>query len=149
MYLYIFRYLDSLRLCDDRLHQNFAKMVLETLLDSASSITLLDLSENNVSRLSYLWFVLLVTCFLNHKIHVAMLQITGWLSHLKWEFTKSKQLSFGIGKSLASLRFLNLRYLIVHQLSCVQYINMPTGTPRSYVDISAIGQLEKLWRIEF
>lgn len=76
------RYLSSLRLCDDHLHQNFAKMVLETLLDSTSGITLLDLSENN---------------------------ITGWLSHLKWEFTKSIQLSFGIDKSLASLRFLNLR----------------------------------------
>lgn len=76
------QYLSSLRLCDDHLHQNFAKMVLETLLDSTSGITLLDLSENN---------------------------ITGWLSHLKWEFTKSIQLSFGIDKSLASLRFLNLR----------------------------------------
>ncbi|KAL6961729.1 hypothetical protein U1Q18_033894 [Sarracenia purpurea var. burkii] len=41
------RSLHSLRLCDNHLGQNFAKMVFRTLFDAASGISVLDLSENN------------------------------------------------------------------------------------------------------
>lgn len=75
------RSLSSLTLCDNHLDHCFAKRVLDILLDVSSSITLLNLSENNIA-----------SC----------------LSHLKWRST-NKQPSLGIMKSLESLRVLNLR----------------------------------------
>ncbi|KAL3530334.1 hypothetical protein ACH5RR_009656 [Cinchona calisaya] len=95
------RSLSSLSLCDDHLHQHFVKMVLNILLDTPSSIEALDLSENN---------------------------ITGWLSRFQWS-TKGKQLSSGIGKSLQSLRVLNLRNtnLLTEDADCLKFalLNMP------------------------
>ncbi|CAI9105722.1 OLC1v1004720C1 [Oldenlandia corymbosa var. corymbosa] len=75
------RSLVSLGLCDDRLQREFVKMVIDTLLDASSSIGVLDLSENYIS---------------------------GCLSHFKPP-ANSQQLSSRIGKSLQSLRVLNLR----------------------------------------
>ncbi|CAK9163479.1 unnamed protein product [Ilex paraguariensis] len=76
------RSLTLLSLSDNNLQQNFAKMVLNTLLDASSSIVILDLSENNIA---------------------------GWLSDFKWRSTSCSKLYSGIGKSLQSLRVLNLR----------------------------------------
>ncbi|KAI8523158.1 hypothetical protein RHMOL_Rhmol13G0051900 [Rhododendron molle] len=76
------RSLSSLRLSDNHLGQNFAKMVFSTLIDAASSISVLDLSENNIS---------------------------GWLSHFRWRSSSCSQMSSGIGNSLQSLHLLNLR----------------------------------------
>ncbi|XP_073040622.1 uncharacterized protein [Primulina eburnea] len=73
------RSLHSLTLCDDHLGRNFARVVFSTLLDSSASISILDLSENNIS---------------------------GFLSQFRW---KSTSRSLGLGKSLQSLRVLNLR----------------------------------------
>ncbi|XP_073146798.1 uncharacterized protein [Henckelia pumila] len=73
------RSLRSLTLCDDHLGPNFARVVFSTLLDSSASIYILDLSENNIS---------------------------GFLSQFRW---KSTSCSLGLGKSLQSLRVLNLR----------------------------------------
>ncbi|XP_058197617.1 uncharacterized protein LOC131313357 isoform X2 [Rhododendron vialii] len=79
------RSLSSLTLSDNHLGQNFAKMVFSTLIDAASSISVLDLSENNIS---------------------------GWLSHFRWRSSSCSQMSSGIGNSLQSLHLLNLRILI-------------------------------------
>ncbi|XP_058197616.1 uncharacterized protein LOC131313357 isoform X1 [Rhododendron vialii] len=76
------RSLSSLTLSDNHLGQNFAKMVFSTLIDAASSISVLDLSENNIS---------------------------GWLSHFRWRSSSCSQMSSGIGNSLQSLHLLNLR----------------------------------------
>lgn len=104
------RSLKSLSFCDDRLQQNFAKMVFTILLDASSSIAVLDLSENSVS--GALMFNTLST--INYtEFPLIMLQIGGWLSHFKWGPSSYSKLSFGKGKSLKSLRVLNLRYLLV------------------------------------
>ncbi|XP_071913220.1 uncharacterized protein [Coffea arabica] len=76
------RCLSSLSLSDDHLRRNFVEMILDVLFDSSSNIAALDLSENYMS---------------------------GWPSHFKWTSRPGKQLSSGIGKSLQSLRVLNLR----------------------------------------
>ncbi|XP_059660223.1 uncharacterized protein LOC132306717 isoform X2 [Cornus florida] len=76
------RSLSSLSFCDDCLGQKFAKMVFNTLLDASARLTILDLSENNIS---------------------------GWLSHLKWRSSSCSQFSLETSKSLQSLRVLNLR----------------------------------------
>ncbi|XP_071913224.1 uncharacterized protein [Coffea arabica] len=75
------RCLSSLSLSDDHLRRNFVEMILDVLFDSSSNIAALDLSENYMS---------------------------GWPSHFKWTSRPGKQLSSGIGKSLQSLRVLNL-----------------------------------------
>ncbi|PSR86389.1 hypothetical protein CEY00_Acc32012 [Actinidia chinensis var. chinensis] len=76
------RSLDSLRFCDNHVGLKFAKIVFSTLFDAASGVSVLDLSENNIS---------------------------GWLSHFRWRSSSSSKLSPEIGKSLQSLRVLNLR----------------------------------------
>ena len=45
---FVLRSLRSLKLCDNHLDWNFSRMVFSTLLDASSSISNLDLSENNV-----------------------------------------------------------------------------------------------------
>ncbi|KAM3731269.1 hypothetical protein ACB098_12G150000 [Castanea mollissima] len=76
------RSLCSLNFCDNHLGRNFAKMVFNTILDVSSSISILDLSENNIS---------------------------GWLSDFNKRSSGGPLSSLGIGKSLQSLRVLNLR----------------------------------------
>ncbi|KAL7179011.1 hypothetical protein ACSBR1_042386 [Camellia fascicularis] len=77
--------LSSVSFSDNHFGQNFAKMVFSTLLDTASGISVLDLSENNIS---------------------------DWLSHFRWRSSSCSQSPSGIGKSLQSLSVLNLRSLI-------------------------------------
>ncbi|GMY06158.1 protein nlrc3 [Fagus crenata] len=76
------RSLCSLKFCDNQLGRNFAKLVFNTILDVSSSISILDLSENNIS---------------------------GWLSDFNKRSSSDPFSSLGIGKSLQSLRVLNLR----------------------------------------
>ncbi|XWS47080.1 hypothetical protein CRYUN_Cryun14cG0122600 [Craigia yunnanensis] len=75
------RSLRSLKLCDNHLDWNFSRRVFSTLLDASSSISTLDLSENN---------------------------ITGWLSNFNWRSSVFLS-SSGVAKSLQSLCILNLR----------------------------------------
>ncbi|KAJ4969577.1 hypothetical protein NE237_016278 [Protea cynaroides] len=74
------RTLHLVNFSDNRLGPNFAKMVFDTLLDASSDLSVLDLSDNNIA---------------------------GWLS--TWRFSACSLPSLGIGKSLQSLRVLNLR----------------------------------------
>ncbi|KAM7501543.1 hypothetical protein LguiB_000447 [Lonicera macranthoides] len=94
--------LKSLSFCDDRLQQNFVKMVFTTLLDASSGIAVLDLSENSIG---------------------------GWLSHFKWGPFSYSKLSFGKDKSLKSLRMLNLRNTNLQKddVDCLKYalIHLP------------------------
>ncbi|XP_011083100.1 uncharacterized protein LOC105165701 isoform X2 [Sesamum indicum] len=91
--------LHSVTLCDDQLGRNFARVIINSLLDSAASISTLDLSENN---------------------------ITGFLSHFRW---RSSSCSLGIGKSLKSLQVLNLRScnLVREDADCLKQalVHMP------------------------
>ncbi|OMP06386.1 Leucine-rich repeat, ribonuclease inhibitor subtype [Corchorus olitorius] len=75
------RSLRSLKLCNSHLDWNFARRVLSTLLDASSSISILDLSENN---------------------------ITGWLLNFNWR-SSALLSSLGVAQSLQSLCVLNLR----------------------------------------
>ncbi|KAK6238981.1 hypothetical protein QUC31_004450 [Theobroma cacao] len=75
------RSLCSLKLCDNHLDWNFARRVFSTLLDASSSLSILDLSENNIA---------------------------GWLSNFNWR-SNALLSSSGVAKSLQSLRILNLR----------------------------------------
>ncbi|KAF5458282.1 hypothetical protein F2P56_022319 [Juglans regia] len=75
------RSLRSLKLCDSQLGRNFVNMAFNTLLNISSSISVLDLSENNIS---------------------------GWLSDFN-KRSSSDPFSSSFGKSLQSLRVLNLR----------------------------------------
>ncbi|XP_062079255.1 uncharacterized protein LOC133783619 isoform X1 [Humulus lupulus] len=76
------RSLCSLKLSYNNLGWNFAKMIFNTLRDASSGLSVLDLSENN---------------------------ITGWLSEFIPRFSRSGPMSLGFGKSLQSLRALNIR----------------------------------------
>ncbi|ONH93043.1 hypothetical protein PRUPE_8G209500 [Prunus persica] len=76
------RSLYSLKLSDNHLGRNFAKLVFGTLLNASSSLSILDLSDNNIS---------------------------GWLSELYWRSPSGPPTPLGIGKSFQSLRVLNLR----------------------------------------
>ncbi|PNY13595.1 hypothetical protein L195_g010253 [Trifolium pratense] len=76
------RSLCSLKLFDNRLGRNFAKALFVTLLEASSSISVLDLSEN---------------------------EIAGCLSYFNRRLSSGSHLSVGIGKSLQLLRVLNLR----------------------------------------
>ncbi|GER41150.1 leucine-rich repeat family protein [Striga asiatica] len=73
------RSLRSLTLCDNQLGRNFARVVFNSLIDASTSISKLDLSENNIS---------------------------GFLSQFRW---RSSSISLEMCKSLKSLRVLNLR----------------------------------------
>lgn len=73
------RSLYSVTLCDDQLGRSFARGIFNTLLDASAGLSMLDLSENNIS---------------------------GFLSQFRWG---SSSCSHGIGKSLQSIRMLNLR----------------------------------------
>ncbi|KAF5174859.1 Leucine-rich repeat [Thalictrum thalictroides] len=96
------RSLCSLNLCDTCLGPNFTKTVLDTLLDVSSGLSVLDLSENNIS---------------------------GWLSNITERFSSCVSSSSKIGKSLWSLRVLNLRgnNLQVEDASSLKYclLQMP------------------------
>lgn len=81
-FLSLGRSLYSLKLSDNHLGRNFAKMVLGTLINASSSLSILDLSDNNIS---------------------------GWLSELYWRSPSGPPIPLGTGKSLQSLRVLNLR----------------------------------------
>lgn len=76
------RSLSSLKFSYDHLGRNIAKMVLNTLCDASSGPSILDLSENN---------------------------ITGWLSDFNQTSSNKHPMSLGLGKSLQSLRVLNIR----------------------------------------
>ncbi|XAR61011.1 hypothetical protein NMG60_11034583 [Bertholletia excelsa] len=76
------RSLSSLNLSDNHFGQNFGKLAVSSLLVAVSGISILDLSEKNIS---------------------------GLLSRHKWRFSCCSQLSSGIGNSLMSLRVLSLR----------------------------------------
>lgn len=51
----IFRYLYSFKLCENDLGKNFGKLIFRTLLDASSCLSVLDLSENNVSMHIFLF----------------------------------------------------------------------------------------------
>ncbi|CAH9081067.1 unnamed protein product [Cuscuta europaea] len=93
------RSLSSLNLSDNKLNQKSARMTLHTLLSTLSSISILDLSENNIN---------------------------GWLSHFKWQSTSSMHLPCGMSNSLKSLRVLNLRNnnLQKDDVDCLRYVQI-------------------------
>uniref|UniRef100_A0A6N2KDC7 Uncharacterized protein n=2 Tax=Salix viminalis TaxID=40686 RepID=A0A6N2KDC7_SALVM len=76
------RSLCSLKLHDNHLDRNFAWMLFSILLDVSSSISILDLSDNNIA---------------------------GWLRNLNGKSKCKVPSLLGIGKSLQSLRVLNIR----------------------------------------
>ncbi|XP_054801590.1 uncharacterized protein LOC129305631 [Prosopis cineraria] len=76
------RSLCSLKFSDNSLGRTFAQALFHTLLNLSSSISILDLSENNIA---------------------------GWLSDFKRRPLSDSHVSFEIGKSLQLLRVLNLR----------------------------------------
>ncbi|XP_058737901.1 uncharacterized protein LOC131610054 [Vicia villosa] len=76
------RSLCSLKLFDSHLGRNFAKALFMTLLNVSSSISVLDLSENDIA---------------------------GCFSYLNRRLSIGSHLAVGIGKSLQLLRVLNLR----------------------------------------
>ncbi|KAF7804571.1 protein NLRC3 [Senna tora] len=76
------RSLSSLKFSDNNLGWNFAKALFSTLLNLPSSITVLDLSENNIS---------------------------GWLSNFKRKSLSDTDTNLSVGKSFQLLRVLNLR----------------------------------------
>lgn len=90
------RSLSSLCLSDNHLHRHFARIVFDTLLEASSSITILDLSENNIA---------------------------GWLSHFKWN-DKSITEPSGTYNSLKSLKKLNLRNCNLQRddVDCLRYV---------------------------
>ncbi|MCD9560685.1 hypothetical protein HAX54_019429 [Datura stramonium] len=89
------RSLSSLCLSDNHLPRHLATIVFDTLVDASSSITVLDLSENN---------------------------ITGWLSHFKWKYRSITEPS-GTYNSLKSLKELNLRNCNLQRddVDCLRY----------------------------
>ncbi|KAL6271277.1 hypothetical protein ACE6H2_028188 [Prunus campanulata] len=76
------RSLYSLKLSENHLGRNSAKLIFGTLLNASSSLSILDLSDNKIS---------------------------GWLSELYWRSPSGPPTPLGIGKSFQSLRVLNLR----------------------------------------
>ncbi|KAH1195111.1 Ribonuclease inhibitor [Glycine max] len=86
------RSLCSLKLSDNQHGRTFAKDLFVTLLNLSSGISVLDLSENRLTKV-------LCTCF----------KIAGWLSDFNRRFLSGSHMSFGNGKSLKLLRVLNLR----------------------------------------
>ncbi|XP_065874266.1 uncharacterized protein [Euphorbia lathyris] len=72
----------SLRLCDNHVDRNFARILFTVLINASSRISILDLSDNNIA---------------------------GWLCNFNWGISSKCQLSFETGKSLQSLRVLNIR----------------------------------------
>ncbi|KAK4376209.1 hypothetical protein RND71_006886 [Anisodus tanguticus] len=95
------RSLSSLCLSDNHLPRHFARIVFDTLIDASSSITVLDLSENN---------------------------IMGWLSHFKWKYRSNTEPD-GKYNSLKSLKELNLRNCNLQRddVDCLRYalVHMP------------------------
>ncbi|KAL5792641.1 hypothetical protein ACOSP7_001235 [Xanthoceras sorbifolium] len=76
------RSLCSLKFRDNHLDKNFGRMLFSTLLDASSTLSILDLSGNDM---------------------------TGWLSKFKQRSSSGPLTSLGVGKSLQSLCLLNLR----------------------------------------
>lgn len=89
------RSLSSLCLSENHLPRHLARIVFDTLVNASSSITILDLSENN---------------------------ITGWLSHFKWKNRSITEPS-GTYNSLKSLKKLNLRNCNLQRddVDCLRY----------------------------
>lgn len=85
-FLTLGRSLSSLKFCNDHLDWKFARIIWSTLLDVSSSLSILDLSENNIA---------------------------GWLSSFNWRFSSDSLSVLGVSKSLHSLRLLNLRYHVI------------------------------------
>lgn len=111
--LFCSRSLYSLKLSDNHLDQNFAKVVFSTLLNASFSLSILDLSENNVNvafplRKVFL-FCYIILCKLTWILYKTM-QISGWLSQLYGRSQSNPSTPLGVGKSLQSLRVLNLRF---------------------------------------
>lgn len=100
------RSLCSLKLRHCHLDKDFGRMVFSSLLEASSSLSTLDISGNSVSTAS------IRSCILPYhkncyKLSFVIVQIGGWLS----KYDRSGPLfSLGAGKSLQSLRLLNLRY---------------------------------------
>ncbi|KAK1561083.1 hypothetical protein Q3G72_034267 [Acer saccharum] len=76
------RSLRSLKFRDNQLDKNFGRMVFSALLDASSTLSILELSGNDM---------------------------TGWLSNFKQGSSSGPLTSLGVGKSLQSLCLLNLR----------------------------------------
>ncbi|XP_077227277.1 RNI-like superfamily protein isoform X2 [Tasmannia lanceolata] len=76
------RSLCSLNFCDNRLDPGFAKMIFDTLIDSSSNLSNLEISDSNIA---------------------------GWLSKAHWRFSSCSKSNLGTDKSLKSLHVLNLR----------------------------------------
>ncbi|KAL9235681.1 hypothetical protein vseg_010422 [Gypsophila vaccaria] len=76
------RSLESLELSDVRIGGNCAKLMFSTLIDASSALSVLDLSDNNIS---------------------------GWLSTFHYDLSNQSLASQDISKSLRSLLVLNLR----------------------------------------
>ncbi|KNA13980.1 hypothetical protein SOVF_111630 [Spinacia oleracea] len=76
------RSLESLSLCDDHIGRNYANLTLRALLDASSSLSTLELSDNNIS---------------------------GWLSDFRCNSSNQALSSYKKSKSMQSLRVLNLR----------------------------------------
>ncbi|CAK7349471.1 unnamed protein product [Dovyalis caffra] len=76
------RSLCSLKLHDNHLDRNFAWKLFSILLDASSNLSILDLSDNNIA---------------------------GWLCNFNGKWKGKIPSSLGIGKSLHSLRVLNIR----------------------------------------
>ncbi|KAK9733850.1 hypothetical protein RND81_04G096700 [Saponaria officinalis] len=76
------RSLVSLEFSDVRIERNCAKLIFSTLIDSSSTLSVLDLSDNNIS---------------------------SWLSDFRFGFSTQALASQDLSKSLPSLHVLNLR----------------------------------------
>uniref|UniRef100_A0A2P2LWK7 NACHT LRR and PYD domains-containing protein 13 isoform X4 n=1 Tax=Rhizophora mucronata TaxID=61149 RepID=A0A2P2LWK7_RHIMU len=82
------RYLCSLNFRDNHLDRNFAQMLFRILIDAFPGLSTLDLSENNIA---------------------------GWLSNFNLRKSNGLGSSSGLGKSLQSLRVLNVRGNNLHK----------------------------------
>ncbi|KAJ4849155.1 hypothetical protein Tsubulata_037619 [Turnera subulata] len=76
------RSLYSLRFCENYLDHDFARVLFSTLIDTSSSLSLLDLSYNNIA---------------------------GWLSHFHWRSTSNNLSSLETSNFLQSLNVLKIR----------------------------------------
>lgn len=104
------RSLRSLIFCENNLGAHFAKTIFDTLIDVSSDLSVLDLSENNIS---------------------------GGLSDFAWRFLNIAPFSLKIGNSLCSLRMLNLRdnNLQKDDAKCLRYCLLQMSS-LEYLDIS-------------
>lgn len=119
------RSLCSLKFRDNHLDRNFGRMVFNTLLDASPTLSILDLSGNDVSNAfpQFLCSVLNHFTIIWHKTSYTIMQMTGWLSNLARRSSSEPLTSLGVGKSLQSLCMLNLRYQLIEvSFLCLQII---------------------------